>query len=73
VEDNNFTIPRIQEIIEKTQGMRYFTVLVLKDGYFQIKIKPEHKFKTAFYFRNRLYHYTWMPQGFKSPQQSFKQ
>lgn len=66
VEDNNYTIPRIQEIIEKTQGMQYFTVLDLKDGYFQIKINPEHKFKTAFYFRNRLYQYTRMPQGFKN-------
>jgi hypothetical protein len=72
VENNNYTIPLIQDIVEKTQGMKFFTVLDLQDGYFHIKIKPEDKHKTAFYFKNRLYQYTRMPQGFKNSPSIFQ-
>ena len=63
VEQNNYTIPHIQRVIEKTQGMKWFSVIDLKDGYFQIKLKAEDKYKTAFYFENKLYQWTRMPQG----------
>ena len=66
VEQNNYTIPHIQRVIEKTQGMKWFSVIDLKDGYFQIKLKAEDKYKTAFYFENKLYQWTRMPQGFKN-------
>ncbi|KAF9762409.1 Retrovirus-related Pol polyprotein from transposon opus [Nosema granulosis] len=56
----------INEIINMTQGKKLFTVLDLSDGFFQIKINPEDKHKTAFYFRNNLYQYTMMPQGYKN-------
>ncbi len=62
VEDNNYSIPNSQHILENTQGKKYFTVIDLADGYFQIKIKKEHKFKTAFQFNNQLYQWKRMPQ-----------
>ena len=66
VEDNKYCIPHIQNIIEKTLGKKFFTVIDLKDGYFQILLEPKDKFKTAFHFKNELYQWTRMPQGFKN-------
>ncbi|KAI5151809.1 hypothetical protein ENBRE01_2401 [Enteropsectra breve] len=66
VEDDNYTVPKIQEIINNTQGKKFFTVVDMRDGYYQIKLRPEDKHKTAFYFKNRLYQWTRMPQGFKN-------
>lgn len=45
---------------------RWFTVLVLKDGYYQIILRKEDRYKTAFFFENKLYQWTRMPQGFKN-------
>lgn len=57
VEDNNYTIPKIQRIFELTQGKKLFTVIDLKDGYYQIKLKEKDKYryKTVFYFKNKLF------------------
>ena len=66
VEDNKYCIPHIRSIIEKTNGKKWFTVIDLKDGYFQILLEPKDKFKTAFHFKNQLYQWTRMPQGFKN-------
>ena len=52
VEDDNYTVQNIQRIIKNTQGQKVFTVIDLKDRYFQIRL---HKFKTAFYFNNKSY------------------
>jgi hypothetical protein len=66
VEDDKYSIPNIQKIIEQSQGKKWFTVIDLKDGYFQIRLKKEHRFKSAFYFENKLYQWTRMPQGYKN-------
>ena len=66
VESNNYTVPHIEKIIERTQGMQYFTVIDLKDGYYQIPLRKQDREKTAFKFNNRLYQWTRMPQGFKN-------
>jgi len=66
VEDNNYTVPHIEKIIERTQGMKYFSVIDLKDGYYQIPLRKQDREKTAFKFNNRLYQWTRMPQGFKN-------
>ncbi len=73
VQDNNYTVPHIQGIIEKTQGYKWFTVIDLKDGYFQIMVNPNDKFKTAFQFNNQLYQFVRMPQGFKNSPAIFQQ
>lgn len=65
VKDDNYTVPSIQRIIESTQGKKFFTVIDLKDGYYQIRLKKEDRHKTAFYFNNKLYQWKVMPQGFK--------
>lgn len=58
VEDDKYSIPNIQNIIELTQGKKWFSVIDLKDGYYQIRLKAEDMFKTAFCFENQLFHWT---------------
>jgi hypothetical protein len=72
VESNKYTIQYIHTIIEKTQGKRYFTVVDLKDAYFQIKIVPEYKYKTAFYFNNKLFSILKCLKGLKTHRQYFR-
>jgi hypothetical protein len=69
VEDNNYSIPHIQNIIEKTQGHKWFTIIDLKDGFFQILVDSRDKYKTAFQFNNQLYQFLRMPQRFKNSRQ----
>ena len=66
VEKNNYTVTHIQSIIEKTQGSKWFSVIDLKDGYFQILLNPKDKHKTAFHFNNQLYQFVRMPHEFKN-------
>ncbi|KAI5152319.1 hypothetical protein ENBRE01_2738 [Enteropsectra breve] len=66
VVQDRYSLPHIQRIIENTQGKRLFTVLDLKDGYYQVKLREKDKKKTAFYFENKQYQMTRMVQGFKN-------
>lgn len=43
VEDNNYTIPLIQDIVDATQGTPHCTVIDLTDAYYQEHLKPEDK------------------------------
>lgn len=55
---NQFPIPRIDEMLEKLRGARYFSKLDLVLGYHQIRVAPADVEKTAF---NTCYgHYKWL-------------
>lgn len=64
----SYPTPIMSDLIEKVQGSNLFTLIDLKDGYFQIEIKEEDKHKTAFKFDNLLYEWNRMPMGFKTLQ-----
>ncbi|KAI5149341.1 hypothetical protein ENBRE01_0846 [Enteropsectra breve] len=61
-----YSIPLMPDIIEKMQGARYFTLIDLKDGYFQIPIREQDRHKTAFKFEHSLYEWCRMPMGYKN-------
>jgi hypothetical protein len=46
--------------------MEYFSLIDLKDGFFQIPIKSEDRPKTTFYTGKKLMQFKRMPQGFKN-------
>lgn len=66
VKPDPYTIPLMTDIIERVQGAQFFTLIDLKDGYFQIAIREEDRHKTAFKFEHQLYEWCRMPMGYKN-------
>ena len=66
VELDEYHMPRIEELMTQLHGMKYFTTIDLKDGYFQIPIKTEDREKTSFFTGSRHMQFKKMPQGFKN-------
>ncbi|KAI5145376.1 hypothetical protein NEPAR06_2421, partial [Nematocida parisii] len=68
-----YEIPDMKEMIEKMQGARYFTIIDLKDGYFQIQTREEDRHKTAFRIMGKTYEYCSMPMGYKNAPMIFQE
>lgn len=66
VDLDGYAIPKIQEILPIIGRHRWFTVIDLKDGLFQVDIKEEDKEKTTFFIGQRLMPFRKMPQGYKN-------
>jgi transposase InsO family protein len=45
---DSYALPRIEELLDSLGGMKYFSVLDMKSGYYQVGIEEEHKQRTAF-------------------------
>jgi len=45
---DSFPLPRMDDILDQLSGNIWFSTLDLKSGYWQIKIDPKDKEKTAF-------------------------
>ncbi|GBG85282.1 hypothetical protein CBR_g39850 [Chara braunii] len=56
-------LPRIDDLLDRVQGYRYFTKIDLKFGYHQIVVRPEDQHKTTFQTRYGLYEFVVMPFG----------
>ncbi|GBG62959.1 hypothetical protein CBR_g34659 [Chara braunii] len=56
-------LPRIDDLLDRVQGCKYYTQIDLKSGYHQIAIRPEDQHKTAFQTRYGLYEVVVMPFG----------
>ncbi|GBG85963.1 hypothetical protein CBR_g40776 [Chara braunii] len=56
-------LPRIDELLDRVQGCKYYSKIDLKSGYHQIGIRPEDQHKTAFQTRYGLYEFVVMPFG----------
>ena len=56
-------MPDTQQYIDSLSGMQWFASIDLKDAFFQIPVKKEHREYTAFSTRTRHVQYTVMPQG----------
>ncbi|GBG62416.1 hypothetical protein CBR_g30370 [Chara braunii] len=56
-------LPRIDDLLDRVQGCKYYSKIDLKFGYHQIAIRPEDQHKTAFQTRYGLYEFVVMPFG----------
>lgn len=59
-------IPRMEEIVDGMQGNKWFSVIDLKERYFQIRIKEEDKHKMGFKINGKKYEWNRIPMGFKN-------
>ncbi|GBG81190.1 hypothetical protein CBR_g31863 [Chara braunii] len=60
---NREPLSRIDDLLDRVQGCRYFSKIDLKSGYHQIAIRPEDQHKSAFQTRYDLYEFVVMPFG----------
>jgi hypothetical protein len=66
VEQDHFEIPKISVLLHSLYGMKYFTLIDLKDGFFHVNLRESDREKTAFYTGSRLMQFKKMPQGYKN-------
>uniref|UniRef100_A0A1B8Y8L1 Gypsy retrotransposon integrase-like protein 1 n=1 Tax=Xenopus tropicalis TaxID=8364 RepID=A0A1B8Y8L1_XENTR len=60
---DQYTLPQIEETLEALNGSKWFTVMDLRSGYYQVPMASEDQEKTAFICPLGFYQFTRMPQG----------
>lgn len=60
---DSFPLPNINGIMDQLGRSTYFSTLDLSQGYYQIRMAPECRHKTAFSTNNGHYEWTRMPMG----------
>lgn len=58
-----YPIPHIDDFITAVQGFKYFAILDLAQGYYQIRIPESERHKTAFCTQNGKYEFNVLPMG----------
>jgi len=68
-----YPLPHKQELIKKLFNAVIFSKFDLKSGYYQIKIKEEDKYKTAFVVPFGHYEWNVLPMGLKNAPSEFQE
>ena len=48
IEQDRYPLPILEDIFDRIEGCRYFTIMDMREGFNQIEMRPEDKEKTAF-------------------------
>lgn len=69
---DQYTTPRIEDALDCLAGSRWFSVLDLRSGYYQIPMAEEDKEKTAFICPVGFFQFERMPQGITGAPATFQ-
>ncbi|EGT45949.1 hypothetical protein CAEBREN_01577 [Caenorhabditis brenneri] len=69
---DNFPLPRIDAILERVGGSKYFTSMDMANGYLQLRLDPSSSYKCGFITETKVYAYTHLPFGLKSAASYFQ-
>lgn len=70
--DESYPVPRIDQIIDQFSNKRIFSIIDLRDGFWQVPLAAEDQEKTAFSTHIGKFHYLRMPFGLKTAPASFQ-
>ena len=67
-----YPIPRAEDTFDALSGAKYFSIIDLASGFWQIKVNPEDRDKTAFCVSNGLFQFRVMPYGLTNAPATFQ-
>ena len=69
---DQYPLPRIDDVLDALEHGRYFSVIDLKSGYWQIPMRAGDAAKTAFRTADGLFQFTVMPFGLRNAPATFQ-
>lgn len=69
---NRYPLPRIDDLLDKLHGAKYFSSLDLTQAYYQVRLKPEDVPKTAFTTPDGLYEFKVLCFGLSNAPATFQ-
>ncbi len=67
-----YALPNIEETFSALTGSKWFSVMDLKSGYYQVEVEEDDKHKTAFVTPMGFWEFNRMPQGVTNAPSTFQ-